>query len=504
MISAAELREQSRLFSDGYLMLFILICMIYAAGVLLSQRYALRVPVLPIPTLRLRWILLIGLLVRLPGMATSFWYDETFSGGMAAMSLERLAATIMYDVHPPGSYLAQWATVQLLGLNDTALRLPALIAGLLSIVVMHRLALASGLTAAEVRTSALLMALMPGAIFYSTEARGYALLTLTILAMMLAVQRGNTRLWIVSAAAAPMLHAHGYLYVAALAAVAFWRYRERWLLPMLLSCVLPALWLPVMLRQSSDVADGFWLSNPGLGAMLQFLPNMTFATQPAQSTVLIAYVLSICTTLAVLQIARRWLWQPAGIVWLAIAAGVPFMTALLSYAWQPVFLARALLPAALIWCIPLALLAHRRPAWRLVLITGLAVVLPAALFSPEAQRINFRSYVDQCRAADAVYVVSTSAGVIAAYYTRLPVYIWAEANDLNQVLPDDAKRDFGMIPVARPPDGIICVIDTDNPFQPPAARRELRRLFEQPHYSRVVLDKTTLRITITQVLNGNR
>src|SRR5690606_25811375 len=98
-------------------------------------------------------------------------------------------------------------------------------------------------------------------IYYSNEARVYTLLACVAVALALAILEDKPLWFALAAAAAPMLHNLGYLYVGVmgLAALAYHR-RRAWVLACAPAGAVALLWLPFLLGQVRDIADGFWLS----------------------------------------------------------------------------------------------------------------------------------------------------------------------------------------------------------------------------------------------------
>ncbi len=123
-------------------------------------------------------ILLVALALRLHRLdAQSFWYDEGNSARIAERSLQLIIAGAAGDIHPPLYYIALHAWRALFGESEAALR------GL-SVACGVGLALFAGLTARMLfglragLMAAALVAASPFAIYYSQEARMYALLAL--------------------------------------------------------------------------------------------------------------------------------------------------------------------------------------------------------------------------------------------------------------------------------------------------------------------------------------
>jgi hypothetical protein len=161
------------------------------------------------PDARERWILMglivAGLLVRAPRLVESLWYDE-------------IAAWISYGRHGPGviigSYfdpsnhightLLTWLSVELVPSAgaEMSLRLPALLASLVSIVAVHGLVRRAGGPAAAI-VAATLMAVLPVPVLEGVEARGYSMMiclaAVSSWSLLAALDRGTAWRWVVYA-----------------------------------------------------------------------------------------------------------------------------------------------------------------------------------------------------------------------------------------------------------------------------------------------------------------
>lgn len=103
------------------------------------------------------------------------WLDESFTWKAAeVVNRDGLLAVIPVDHIAPGFYWVAALFGSLGGYGAVTLRLGSVFAGIASIVLMHRLALAITRRADVAWWAALLMALSPFAVAYSQEARGYS------------------------------------------------------------------------------------------------------------------------------------------------------------------------------------------------------------------------------------------------------------------------------------------------------------------------------------------
>ena len=124
----------------------------------------------------------------------SFWYDEAYTPVHVLHA--SLAATLRSVVHsensPPLWYLLEWLDARVLGDGETALRLPSALAGIATVAV----AWAIGRELAGARAAAAcaaLVAVNPLFVWYSQEARAYALFVLLSALAILCFLRARTQ-----------------------------------------------------------------------------------------------------------------------------------------------------------------------------------------------------------------------------------------------------------------------------------------------------------------------
>jgi len=462
-----EWRSISAAQDSAFILIWLVVALIIAAYLWLHAR-----PV----GLRLWHIVALGAVLRMPLMAGSFWYDETFSASVAGMSLDGLRSVVLGDVHPPLPYLIQWIIARGLGNGELAMRLPAYLAGVAIIPAIYRLGWMH-IGPRPATWAALLMAIMPAAIYYSSEARQYSLLALIVLGALIMASRRDWRAWPILALL-PVIHAHGYLYAAA---IGLWMMATQQPRPwrMAIIAALPGVvWLPAMLLQARDVADGFWMGDITAGAALRWLSDMTIGLQMPPEIMLMGLV-----TVAALTIGSIWAWRQIdfkgmhGLI--VVSLGVPLATIVISLAWHNILLPRALLPAAMLWLLAWGWLLAYHPASRLSLpIIALAALM--AISHPDYQRADYRTWIAQaCGDEKLIYTVSPATSIIASYYSDADVYLWdeMESHDLNQQLPRPALEAFGVRLVGSAPSG-ACILYQDNPLMTEAQRDEVAQATE--------------------------
>lgn len=435
--------------AGGYLGFFLLISgavVLYSASPA-RLRAALPRPALPtLPALRWRvsilQILLLALIVRLPGMFESFWYDETFTGAAARVPLTHLPGVILADVHPPLPYLLAWGTGRIIGTSEIALRLPSLLAGLAVVWAVYDLSRISQIGKRPALLAAVMVALLPAHVYYSNEARAYMLLTLAVLLAMIALLDNKPRLFALSAAALPYLHNIGFVYLAVLILAAYiLRPRRRWRFYATWAGLIGLAWLPGAYLQSADIIDGFWLQQWSLGGALQFITSMTVSDSFPPMLVWLIYVPVIAVTSAAALHRPRWYLSTPGRLWLILVLGVPALLSAVSLSYTDVYLDRALLPIATLIVIGWARFASGRP----IVLGALALAIGTAAINQQltTDRVDIRSFYAHCEGADYVYSLSTANAVMAAYYAPAPAYLRPGANDLNQSLSAAGKAALG-------------------------------------------------------------
>lgn len=128
----------------------------------------------------------------------SFWYDEGTSITVAPRDLLTILANAAADIHPPLYYLLLHVWVGATGQSEYGARLPSAMVGTLLVAVLYRLG-RDLLGPVGAGAAAVLAAGAPLPIWYSQEARMYALATtLAAVATLLlwrALTRGGVLLW---------------------------------------------------------------------------------------------------------------------------------------------------------------------------------------------------------------------------------------------------------------------------------------------------------------------
>ncbi len=386
------------------------------------------------------------------------WYDEAFSLLLAARPPDALlAATLGEGVaaaeeHPPLYYLLLHRWMIWFGDTPATARALSALAGVVTVGLLYLLGRLlwderAGLAAA------LVGAISPFAVYYSQEARMYALLGMALLAASYCFawgwRRGGVWPWAGFALAGALaLYTHNLagLFVLALDLWLAWQWfgrrrRPRWRAIVAAHVVLLALytpWLTVLPRQIGKLADAYWLSQPGLSAVVQSVFVFHFAADnqglPAW---LLPFALSFglsILVLVLLEFARRDERATAPIdalparEYVGVLAFGPVVLAFLISLVRPIFVMRAFLPAALIYYLLVGrfFVAGRPPRLiRAVVASGSAAVVVASLAFhyqygafPRAPFAAVAAHLDAAAAPGDAIVHSNKLSYLPLHYLR--------------------------------------------------------------------------------------
>jgi mannosyltransferase len=212
----------------------------------------------------------------------SFWYDEAFTP--VHVLHPSLWATLRSVVHtentPPLWYVIAWVDARVLGTGEVALRLPSALAGIATVPVAW--AIGRELTArrATAIATAAFVAVNPLLVWYSQEARAYALFVLLAAAAMLCFLRalreptpGHMALFALSGSLALLSHYFAvFLLIPMVCWLAWDRSRRRVALPAIaVIALVGAALLPLISAQGGHGTQ--WIGAWALSSRLQAIPQ---------------------------------------------------------------------------------------------------------------------------------------------------------------------------------------------------------------------------------------
>ena len=386
------------------------------------------------------------------------WYDEAFSAWLAQLPLQSLLRAALGDVHPPAYYLLLKTLGGLLGYSETILRAPSVLAGVALIAVIYRLGRRLGLSDTAVWISTSLTAFAPFQVYYSQEARFYALQMLAI--ALAALGLAERRWWLLAAGSLAALYLHNIsaLFVAALFLAGLSRDTLKQLI--ITGAVVAVGYIPGVLwalHQAKAVGRGFWvlpITSPG--RILDTFSDLIFY-MPRNPFIIVASILSGLGLLLIALSWRRWPRLPA--VFVAVSLGLVVAVSLL---WQPILLSRTMAPIAPFFYILLAvaLCTQRRLlAWAPVTAVVIMLILGgSSLGKIGRQAVDWGEldFYGQYRPGDGIYHASVGSYIIWKYYLpNRPQYLFQQDNNLDQTLTTETKNAMGIQQV-RPQEMECC------------------------------------------------
>jgi hypothetical protein len=229
----------------------------------------------PTSAIALGAILVLALGLRVAFLDRSeLWFDEAYAALIAAESAGEILAEIRNDSSPPFYFLLLHGWIALVGGSPIALRSLSVLCGVVSVFLMYLLARELQVPAAA-HWGALLLAVSPLHLYYSQEARAYALFVLLALAALLALERlrrlpgsGSAGLFILATTLAIYTHNYGLflLPIFFLYAAMGW-IPARWAVGCLAPIALAyAPWVPFLSHQVRTGAAGWveriWMATP--------------------------------------------------------------------------------------------------------------------------------------------------------------------------------------------------------------------------------------------------
>lgn len=236
-----------------------------------------------------------------------FWYDEAHTALLVKLSLRGMVDALPHsETTPPLYFIAAWVWAHAFGNGEAALRSLSAVAGVATIPVVHRAGRALG-SPRTATVAAALATFNPLLVWYSQEARSYALLMLLSAIALLAFiecrrdpTSGWLGLWCISGTLALMTHYFAALLIApeVVILVAANRHDRRVRLAAALVGVAELSLVPLARTQLGTLgAGGGWIHQQPFAGRLLDLPQ-TFAVGYAAPSRLLLVAVSAAVALA--------------------------------------------------------------------------------------------------------------------------------------------------------------------------------------------------------------
>jgi mannosyltransferase len=239
----------------------------------------------------------------------SFWYDEAFTVTLVHHSPGKMLGLLpQTELTPPLYYCTAWLWARIFGFGEAGLRSLSAVCGVLLVPVVYGAA-AKLVSRRAGLVAAALVAFNPLLIWYSQEARSYAMLVLLAALSLLAFahvrEPGCAPRWLIAWAAAAGLtlatHYYGVLVIVPEAAWLLWVHRRdrRVLGAIGAVAAIGAALLPIALSQRPNAS---WIAGWSLDLRLgQIFPQFLLGTgAPARTVLKIAGALAILLALGML------------------------------------------------------------------------------------------------------------------------------------------------------------------------------------------------------------
>lgn len=213
------------------------------------------------------WIILgLGLVLRLISLNQSLWLDEAINI-VAAQKFSLWGMVTQYsiaDFHPPGYFVILWVWGRLFGLSELSARLPSVIFGVLTILLLYLIG--KKLVSKQLGLlSAVLLAMNPLHIYYSQEARMYSLAAFAVSLNMLFFINlikgdkgsmgnvGNKMIYILSNLLVLLSDYVAYLIFPVQLVILLLKKEalKRWFIFLVTALLVSGWWLPIFLKQLS-------------------------------------------------------------------------------------------------------------------------------------------------------------------------------------------------------------------------------------------------------------
>jgi len=399
-------------------------------------------------------ILALALVTRLAVIQQPLWYDEAYTAMLIQLPIHDMWSAIVGDVHPPTWYLIE-RVFSVLGTSEVVLRLPSLLLGLLAIYLTWHIARHLGDLAGLVAAG--IMAVAPFPVYYSVEARMYSLLMCATLVAVIGALERKPLLLSLGTMLVLMSHNTAAVYMPVIGLIAWNRMGFRRAALWIAIGMIPwLLWLPTLLNQASVIGSlGYWTENITGNKVVWLLTQMNDQVFPAFIPAWVIPVNVVITSILVIfPVAEAIRTRNGAARVLACIAFIPgIIGIIISLAWQPVMIARAMSGAFPFWVMLVSwwITSPRKWSMSQCALAGMAsgLVLMTTIILPRWDRSmgmdGAMKYLNQNSApTDLICHADSSTVVVTRYYLHRDTAILNFGN-LRYSMSEETMRAAGIL-----------------------------------------------------------
>lgn len=259
----------------------------------------------------------------------SYWFDEALTAKLLRLPLgDMLSQLPDTELTPPLYYVVAWPWAHVFGSGEAALRSLSALFGIATVPVAYHLARELIGTRGAALATAALVAFNPLLVWYSQEARPYALLVLLCALSMLFAVRRQVWWWALASALALLTHYFAAFLVVPEALWLAWVCRAY--LPGVLVGLVGIALIPLAAHERSKIGtgyiEGFSLSRRAIGVPEDFLTGFVVKFDTTREQLLDAFALVVAGVGAGLAFRRQGVMLAAGAA--LCAAGIPLLLAI--------------------------------------------------------------------------------------------------------------------------------------------------------------------------------
>lgn len=400
----------------------------------------------PAPAWALWAIIAIAFFVRIPNYLQMPWYDEVFTHTLAVA--DSLRPVVLADVHPPTYTAFVKVLYALFEPNILIARIPSMIAGLLFVWLVHRVARDEGAGERAALLAALLAAMMEVFIYYSAEARYPMILGLAALYAYWGHRHDKPFRVFTGLTLVAYSHSIGVVYAGLMGLAFIVTARTKAQRGAIVAAGVLAIFpLILTVMQRGDVSDGFWLRHAGpfalmrMGLFSQGTPrHFEFTASLATLTV------AVSTTTMLFTGGLRTMRNNKTLLWCILAP--PTILYAITVFWSPIYLSRAMMPSMALALPAMALyLAQRSKVIQLAVIALCIIMTSIGYLSLRDVFYN----MDDCEGYSHVHSITTWGAIIGGYaFQDAIISVYENPDNTQQELTDEAREAMGIVHTSDP------------------------------------------------------